>query len=209
MCRICIWPCWTVMARSGPRCGGGLLHDVGAEDLGIGAAQVVAVEQSQSTAAPAIRRASPRRSASDGQRRRDAGRVACPARRPPESPRRSSSQTATRSGAGSIAASSSRPGEKLGRRRAAMRSSRRKTSPRCASSAARRHTGFARKHFEPRERDDRNSVALGQAFDRAQRHAHAGKAARAVDDDDAAEVAELDAGRLQQIRRLRETSVAE
>ena len=51
----------------------------------------------------------------------------------------------------------------------------------------RRHSGLARQHFQPRNRDHRNPLALGQALHRAQPHAHAGKAARPVDGDDAAE----------------------
>ena len=63
---------------------------------------------------------------------------------------------------------------------------------------ARRNTGFARKHFKPRECDDRDFSSLGQALYSAQPDADAGKASRPVDDDDSAQFSELNPSRLQQ-----------
>ena len=153
-----------------------------AEDLGIGAAQVVAVEQRQVNGFAGDERAAPRRRASEASGGGEIDQFVC-GQTGQQLPRRLL-RIGDAGGDGMDGGQLARAGQQF-------------PAPRRGSPAAENFAPWASRaaegtpergeHFEAGDGDYRICVPFGQAFHGAEAHAHAGKAAGAVDGDDCAE----------------------
>ena len=179
-------------------CGCCLGGDIGTEDFRIGAAQVVAVEQRQidGGAGDEARLAETERVGGEWRRRSDQLRSRPGTR--PAGPRRFRRKRRRDRRTGSMAASSSGPA-RISIGCAPVRSSRRKTSPRCASRAPRARRICARELRAARWRPRGFRAPSARPFTALRPTRDAGKAAGPVHDHDAVRLLEFEACGMQQI----------